>query len=116
MAATRLPLAPGALPCWARSSEDGRGLVLTLHVRPLARASGPDGRHGDALKLRIAAPALDNRANDALVEFLHRGLALPRAAVRIAHGVHSRRKVIAIDANSRAIVQRLRAWDAGRDA
>lgn len=102
------------LPCWARRGADGRGLVLTLHVQPGARANGPAGRHGDALKLRIAAPASDNRANEALIDFLHDELALPRTALRIAHGAHSRHKVVAIDACTDALARRLRAWDAER--
>jgi len=100
-----------ALPCWARPIAGGRGLMLRLHVQPGARSSGPAGRHGDALKLRIAAPAADNRANEALIDFLHDALALPRSALRVAHGARSRHKVIAVDACSEALAKRLREWD-----
>jgi uncharacterized protein (TIGR00251 family) len=99
------------LPSWARSSADGRGLVLTVHVRPGARSSGPAGRHGDALGVRIAAPASENRANEALIDFLQCELALPRTAVRIARGARSRHKVVEIDACGEALARRLCAWD-----
>jgi len=114
--ATNRPALSLTLPSWARPGADGRGLVLTLHIQPGARASGPAGRHGDALKLRIAAPANDNRANEALIDFLHDELALPRAALRIAHGARSRHKVIAIDACTDALAKRLRAWDTEQSA
>lgn len=99
------------LPIWARALADGRGLVLTLHIQPGARASGPAGRHGEALKLRIAAPATDNKANEALSAFLQRELDVPRAAVRIAQGRSSRRKVVEIAAAPRSLAARLNAWD-----
>jgi uncharacterized protein len=99
------------LPIWAKPRADGRGLVLTLHVQPGARASGPAGRHGEALKLRIAAPATDNKANEALAAFLQRELDIPRAAVRIAHGRSSRHKVVEIAAAPQSLAVRLNAWD-----
>jgi uncharacterized protein (TIGR00251 family) len=87
--------------------------MLTLHVQPGASASGPAGRHGDALKLRISAPPADNKANEALIDYLRGALRLPRTAVRIAHGAHSRHKVVEIDARPHAVVAQLCAWDAG---
>jgi uncharacterized protein (TIGR00251 family) len=103
------------LPVWARPRADGRGLVLTLHVQPGARSSGPAGRHGEALKLKIAAPAADNKANEALTLFLQRSLGIPRAAIRIAQGRSSRRKVVEIAAEPDSIAARLGAWDRGMD-
>lgn len=102
-----------ALPAWARSGEGGRTVVLTLHVQPGASLSGPAGRHGDALRLRISAPAADNKANEALIDYLRRALGVSRAAVRIAQGAHARRKVVEIEAGADAVAARLRAWDAG---
>ncbi len=102
---------PAALPPWAAPSADGRSVVLRVHVQPNARSSAPAGRHGDALKLRIAAPANDNRANEALIEFLREALGLPRSAIRITHGARSRHKRLTIDACDEALAARLRAWD-----
>jgi uncharacterized protein (TIGR00251 family) len=81
---------------WARYDPAACRLTLTVHVQPNARRSGIAGRHGDALKIRIAAPASNNRANDALIAFIAGCLALPRSAVTIRQGSTSRRKVVAI--------------------
>ena len=102
------------LPVWAKARPDG-SVVLTLHVQPGARTSEPAGRHGDALKLRIAAPAADNKANEVLAAFLQRELDVPRAGIRIAHGRSSRHKVVEIAADARAIAARLMAWDRGTE-
>lgn len=66
------------------------------------------GVHGDALKIRIAAPAVDNKANDALIAFLAETLSTPAAHVRLRRGGTSRRKVIEIGAAGEALVERLR--------
>ena len=51
---------------------------------------------GEALKIKVHAPALEGRANDALCEFLADELGLPRRAVTLAHGDKSRQKLIRI--------------------
>ena len=80
---------------YAYDSTTGR-IVLTLHVQPNARASAVAGVHGDALKVRIAAPAVDNKANAALIEFLRERLDLRASQIGIRHGVRGRRKQIEI--------------------
>ena len=67
-----------------------------MHVVPRARATGVAGRHGDALKIRLAAPPVDGAANDELVRFLAERLAVPRSAVTIAAGHTGRRKTVRI--------------------
>jgi uncharacterized protein (TIGR00251 family) len=101
------------LPIWAKARPDGTGLVLTLHVQPGARASGGAGRHGDAVMVKVAAPAADNKANEALTGFLQRSLGVARADIRIAHGRSSRHKVVEIAAEPQAVAARLNAWDRG---
>ena len=83
-------------PCWLRYNAAARRLTLTLHIQPNARKSSIAGVHGDALKVRIAAPAVDNKANAALVEFLSETLGVPRSAIAILSGATARRKVIGI--------------------
>ena len=51
------------------TAADG-GVVLAVHVQPGAGRTEVVGRHGDALKLRVAAPPTGNRANDAVVELV----------------------------------------------
>jgi len=81
---------------WLRYDGAARRLTLTLHIQPNARKSTIAGVHGDALKVRIAAPAVDNKANAALIEFLSETLEVPRSAITIRHGATGRRKVLDI--------------------
>jgi len=81
---------------WHRYDPEARRLTLSLHVQPGARNSALAGIHGDALKIRVAAPAVDNKANAALVEFLSELLAVPKSAIAIRHGATGRRKVVEI--------------------
>jgi len=79
---------------WARRTADG--WTLALHVQPGAKRAGVAGLHGERLKLRVAAPALDGRANDALVAFVAERLGVPRGRVAVARGERSRDKLVAI--------------------
>ncbi len=53
--------------------------------------------HDGIVKIRIAAPAVENAANEALVDFLTQAIGVPKRSVRIVSGKTSRRKVLAID-------------------
>lgn len=83
-------------PSWLR--EEAGSVVLTLHVQPRAGRAGAAGTHGDALKLRLAAPPADGRANAELVRFLADAFGVPRANVTLLSGESSRRKVVRIEA------------------
>jgi uncharacterized protein (TIGR00251 family) len=69
---------------------------VRLRVVPNARKSEVVGIHGDAIKLNIAAPALDGRANEALVEFIAEKLGIARREVTLASGEKSRDKIISV--------------------
>jgi len=71
--------------------------VLELHVQPGAKRSEFAGRHGERIKLRLAARAVDGRANAALVEFLAEYYRVPKRNVRIASGLKSRDKRVVIE-------------------
>jgi uncharacterized protein (TIGR00251 family) len=81
---------------WCNYDAAARQLTLTLHVQPNARRSEIAGLHGGALKVRIAAPAADNKANTELIGFLGKALGVPKSAVAIRHGATGRRKVVEI--------------------
>jgi uncharacterized protein (TIGR00251 family) len=81
---------------WLR--RHGTAITLTLHIQPGARRTEVTGVHGDALKIRLAAPPVDGKANAALIEFVSGLLDLPKSSVRLAAGQTSRRKIVAIDA------------------
>ena len=97
-------------PNWLRYDAAARRLSLTLHAQPNAKASAIIGLHGDALKVKVAAPAADNRANEALIAFLARALGVPRSAVTLRHGATSRRKVLEITGGPE-LVTRVRKYE-----
>ena len=70
--------------------------TLAVKAVPNAPRSEVIGWLGAALKIKIHAPALDGRANDALCEFLAGELGLPRRAVALAQGDKSRQKLVRI--------------------
>jgi hypothetical protein len=81
---------------WYRQAADGR-ITLTLHIQPGAKKTEVAGQHGDALKIRLAAPPVDGKANEALVKFIAETLGIARSEVSIKSGHTSRRKVVEID-------------------
>ena len=52
--------------------------------------------HGDALKIRLTAPPVDNAANAALIDFIAAKLGIPKSSVRVAAGATGRRKIVEI--------------------
>lgn len=77
--------------------QEGEGrLVLAVRVQPRASKDEIAGVIGGALKIRLQAPAAENRANEALVEFFAQLLKTPKSAVRILSGERSRTKRIEI--------------------
>jgi len=80
---------------WFRQAGDGR-ITLTLHIQPGAKKTEFAGLHGDALKIRLAAPPVDGKANEALLRFLAEVLDLPKSAVTLKSGHTSRRKVLEV--------------------
>jgi uncharacterized protein (TIGR00251 family) len=86
-------LRAASLPAVRRDGED---LVLELRVQPRAATSGFAGQFGDRLRIRLQAPPVDGRANEALVEFLARALGVPKSAVVIERGLTGRDKRVRI--------------------
>jgi uncharacterized protein (TIGR00251 family) len=70
---------------------------LALKAIPNAPRAAVVGWLGDALKIKVHAPALEGRANDELCAFLATALGLPRRAVTLVHGEKSRQKLVQID-------------------
>jgi uncharacterized protein (TIGR00251 family) len=79
---------------WARRLADGWS--LTIRVQPGASRSEVVGPHGHALRIRVAGPAVDGKANAELVRFLAEHLGVPARAVEITRGHTSRTKVVHI--------------------
>ena len=68
------------------------GAILTVRVQPKASTTECVGIHGDAIKIRVAAPPVDGAANDELIRFLARQLSIPSTSVRIQSGASGRHK------------------------
>ena len=71
-------------------------VIFSVRVQPRASKDQIAGEMSGALKVRLRAPAVEDRANEALVEFLAQLLKTPRSAVRILSGERSRTKRIEI--------------------
>jgi uncharacterized protein len=91
------------------SSEDG--VLIDLHVQPGAGRSAIVGRYGDALKLKVGAPPVDGRANEAVCVLMAETFGVKRAAVSLVSGPSSRSKRVKVDgveeSAARRIVDRL---------
>jgi len=82
---------------WLRADNNGTGgVILTLHIQPGAKKTEVAGPHGDALKIRLAAPPVDGKANAALLEFIAAKVGVGRTAVELVSGQTSRAKRVRV--------------------
>ena len=72
-------------------------MILSVRVIPRSPRSRIDGRRGDALLVRLAAPPVDGAANEALIELLSREFHVPKRQVSILSGASSRDKRVELD-------------------
>lgn len=79
---------------WYR--RNGDVLTLTLHIQPGAKRTEVAGLHGEALKIRLAAPPIEGRANEALLRFIADTFGVPVRSVELKQGGQSRHKVVAV--------------------
>jgi uncharacterized protein (TIGR00251 family) len=90
--------------------ETGEGLELRLHVQPRAKRSEIAGVHGRALKVKVAAPPVDDAANRAIVQYFSTLLGIPKSSIQILSGLKSREKKLQIRGISRLdLLSRLKA-------
>jgi uncharacterized protein (TIGR00251 family) len=92
---------------FVRPSNDGA--LLSLRVSPGAKESSLEGTYGEnALKLRVAAPPVDGRANAEVERFLAEILDFPRKRVAVRRGASGRDKVVLIEgAGPEELLERL---------
>ncbi|WP_133679867.1 DUF167 domain-containing protein [Paludibacterium purpuratum] len=92
---------------WLKSTENG--FTLTLHVQPGAKKTEICGEHGEALKIRLAAPPVEGKANSALILWLADCFDVPRRDVTLLSGEKNRHKIVAIarPSDESAILARL---------
>lgn len=71
-------------------------LCFRVRLQPRASAGGVIGEQGDAVKIRVTAPPVQNRANRELVDLLARIFNVPKSSVRILSGASTRLKTVGI--------------------
>ena len=89
-----------------------RTVVFAVRVQPRASKDEIAGEMAGTIKIRLQAPALDGRANEALIEFLADLLKTPKGAVRILSGERSRVKRLEIRGISKQQIDQLIVSDA----
>lgn len=91
--------------CFESKGDDE--LVLRVHVQPGAGRSALVGKHGNALKVRVAAPPAEGRANEALLALLARDLGVKPHQVTLLSGEASRAKRVKVTGIDPAEASRL---------
>ncbi|HSW07858.1 DUF167 domain-containing protein [Aquabacterium sp.] len=82
----------GGSSSWPCLRAQGEGCVLDVSVSPNAKRTAADGLHDGALRVRLAAPPVDGKANQCLIDWLADELGCPKRAVTLLRGQTSRRK------------------------
>jgi uncharacterized protein len=85
---------------WIR--ETSKGVLLPVRAVPRASKNEIQGVHGDALKVRLQAPPVEGKANQALLRFLSDALDIPRTQLSIASGETGRNKAVLITGITKA--------------
>lgn len=79
--------------------------TIRVHVIPNAKIDKVAGEHGDAIKIKLRAPAIEGKANTALRKFLAEKLSIPQRAIVLDRGERSRDKVLRIDGLSEKTIR-----------
>ena len=82
--------------------ETSKGLLLPVRAMPRASKNEIQGLLGEALKVRLQAPPVEGKANQALIRFLSKSLDLSRAQLSIATGETGRNKAVLITGLTKA--------------
>jgi uncharacterized protein (TIGR00251 family) len=82
-------------------SSTSHAVSFAVKVQPNASKTCTGGREGEFLKIRLTAPPVNGRANEALIEFVARRLSIPKSCVHIRSGVSSRQKVLRVEGCSK---------------
>lgn len=81
---------------WYQIGRDG--VTLHIHAQPGAKRTELAGLYGDCIKVRLASPPVDGKANECLIEFLAERLGVKRGQVTLTRGLSSRRKTVFVAA------------------
>ncbi|MFQ3611645.1 MAG: DUF167 domain-containing protein [Fimbriimonadales bacterium] len=89
-------LTPNPMTSWAKYDPERDSWTLQVHIQPSARSNQVVGEHGGRLKVKIAAPPVDDRANACLVTYLAELWGVPTKQVQIISGHRSRQKTVRV--------------------
>ena len=96
---------------WHRFDRDRNVLCINLAIQPNARGTEVIGKHDGSLKIRVVAPALENRANRLVIEFLSETLSVPASRITIRRGMRARKKTVEIDQPGDQALRVIQEWD-----
>jgi uncharacterized protein len=94
------------------SRDVADGCTVSVRVQPGAKKDAVVGLHGGAVKIALSAPAVDGKANEALIAFVAGKVGLPRARVSLVSGTTNRSKVVRVTGKSAAEVRAALSPDA----
>lgn len=72
-------------------------ITLSLYIQPGAKSTQISGLHGESLKIRLAAPPVEGKANTALISFLAKIFSVAKNKIYLDSGSLSRHKIITIE-------------------
>lgn len=99
-------LMPENFPSWLTSAGDA--LMLAVHAQPGARRDAVVGEYDGRLKIALTTPPIEGRANQALVKFLAKRLAITRTSIELVSGDTARAKRFRISGlNTNELIERL---------
>ena len=87
--------------------RDGERVSFTIRVMPRASADAVGGERDGALLVRVTAPPVEGKANDAVVALLAEALDVPRSAIRLERGAAARTKRVSAPRGAEAALRRL---------
>lgn len=87
-----------------RIQRTASGVRISIRVQPRASRDDVGGLHGDALKVRVTAPAVEGAANAAVIELLAATFGVSRRAVTLVAGAASRSKIVEIEGVDESLV------------
>lgn len=79
---------------WIQESKTG--VTIQVHATPRASKNQIQGLHGDAVKIKLKAPPVDGKANEALIEFISGTLGIPQRQITLLSGQTSRQKRLSL--------------------
>ena len=87
--------------CTEETRDGTFALTLRVHAQPGAKRTEVVGEHGDALKIRLAAPAVDGKANAELLRYLAEQFGVSRSRVTLVRGDTGREKLVRVSVPAR---------------